>query len=219
MRRPLALVSFGSLVIVIAVFIATWGASNGAPSSYVLAEASPSASPMAVEEPPGVAVTDLGTLPVTASLDEEYTLRLKRVDLWLGSGPIEGHTHPGAFVLAVDSGAICYTLLAPEVTGTVVTAIVSDNVELPTGGGCPVPDIGCPSDPSLCALPRTDCADGDGCVLAPGDTVYMPAGSTLTQTGDADHWYGNVDPDHPAVVYMAEYQEEEDGAGCGSSCP
>ncbi len=219
MRRSFSAVSFGSLAIVIVIFIVTWGASSGASLNNLL----PGAGPVTSEDLPGIAVTDVGTIPLPTvpavgqgTPEPEYTLRLKRVDLWLGAVTTEGHPHDGSFVLTVDSGAVCYTLLEPAVNGTVVTATVPEHVE--PASACPAPDVICGPDVA-CTPAQTDCDGGTGCILEPGETVYLPAGSTVTQMGDgAQHWYGNVDPYHPAVVYLAEYQLEGDDAGCGGSC-
>jgi hypothetical protein len=220
MRRSISAVSVGSFVIVIAVFIAIWNASSGTALSNLFQDAPP---PVTTHDIPGIAVTDTGTLPLTpaptvgpGTPEPEYTLRLKRVDLWLGAVTSEGHAHDGSFVLFVDTGAVCYTLLDPVESGTVVKATVPEHVEPPVP--CPAPELSC--GPEACAPPRTDCDGGAGCTLEPGDTVYLPTGSTITQVGDgAWHWYGNVDPDHPAVVYLAEYQLEVDGApGCSGGC-
>jgi len=207
MRRSVFAYSFGSLVVVIAVFIATWGTSSGSPVNYL-----PQAStPVTVQEPTGVAVTDLGTLPIPTPTpatpgaepsSDEYVLRLKRVDLWLEASPVDEDTHTGLFVLTVDTGAICYTLVSKNSADTVVTAWASQDVVAP----------------NECQTADLDCTVEGGCELAVNDTVYLPAGSTVTQTGTTEHLYRNVDPDMPAVVYLAEYQEEGDDAGCGGGC-
>jgi alpha-ketoglutarate-dependent taurine dioxygenase len=140
-------------------------------------------------------------LPAQPEADEGtpavYLLRLKRVTMDPGTMP-GPHHHNGAFVLSVESGAICYTLVTND-HGT-VTAALSDDVGPPPG---------CESS--------IEC-ENYLCTLKAGDTIYLPTGSTLTQTHGETHTYGNVDQETPAVVYIAEYQSHSDDAGCRGGC-
>lgn len=228
MRRSASALTVVSILIVLGLFVASWGVSSGAPASRL-----PSiGTPIPHEEFDGVLVTNLGEvcIPGGTCPDEEPSaggtpvagphatiLRLKRVELLPGhERPEQSHNHPGAFTLSVSEGAICYTMLGVEEgEESVATARVAESVTPPTD--CPAPDLPC--GPNVCAPAlRTDCADADGCVLDPGDTVYLPAASTITQTDDALHWYVNVDPNEPAVVYLAEQQDFVSAAPCGGSC-
>ncbi len=109
-------------------------------------------------------------------------------------------------MLTVDSGAVCYEV-GPPTEDTTVTAVIP---------------LSAP-DNSACRGERVpDCTDDDtagvrNCTLVDGDVIYLPEGSALTQNGDAEHTYGNVD-DGPAVVYLAGYEEDRPGAGCGGAC-
>jgi len=204
MRRFVPLRSFHTCLIVFAVLVATQGAFSAAPAA-VSQTATPSSSVHEIEEFTGVFVADLGTVLFddTTEHPNGRTLRLKRVRLEPGATPPEeGHSHDGSFVLSVEEGAICYELLSsPPILGT-LTARTPQNTSAPAG----------------CAATATDCDDEDGCTLQPGGTVYLPTGSTITQTDTAGHWYRNVDTTNRAVVYLAEDQEGMNAAPCGGGC-
>lgn len=190
MRRLVSVFSLGTLSIVLAVVFATQVASF---------EATPGATPEAGVVAMGLAQVDLPPPPVVAegTPAPTYLLRLKRVEVAPDTMPSQHH-HNGAFALSVEEGAICYTLVTND-HGT-VTAALSQDV---------APPPGCESS--------IDCVDFV-CTLDAGDTIYLPTGSTLTQTHGETHFYGNVDPAIPAVVYLAEYQSHQDAAPCSGGC-
>jgi hypothetical protein len=114
------------------------------------------------------------------------------------------HVHGGAFVLNVESGAICYQQVK----------VGSSNV---TVHGSPIT-----GDTGTCIPTRQDCNDTDGCTLADGDIVYLPTGSTVIQASTGDHTYGNPDDSTPAVVYVGENLPQMEGTpppNCGGACP
>jgi hypothetical protein len=173
------------------------------PANNLAQEATPGATP----EPPTYTVTVLGSvIPVPGAVDEETIVGLKRVDFEAGATiGEEGHPHDGSFVLSVATGAVCYTYINIDVDPNVdveVKATVASDGPLPAG----------------CESAQTDCAAPDGCVLLPGETVYLTTGSALTQSDTAWHTYGNVDPNNTAVVYLAEFQPPVDAAPCRGGC-
>jgi hypothetical protein len=231
MRRSASLLSLGSLVVVLAIFVASWGASTSAPARNLPAAGTP--IPFQAHE--GILVTNLGEVVFPAETDpdagtpaaqippppDEETavagasppaspapgsfdiiLRLKRVDMDPGAiPPLGGHVHEDSFVLTVAEGSICYTH-KPSVHDSRVTVTMATDALAPEG----------------CATTKTYAECQAGCTLEEGETVYLTAGSTVIQAGTARHWYGNVDPDNPAVVYLAEQQEDDPGAPCAGRC-
>jgi hypothetical protein len=115
--------------------------------------------------------------------------------------PNTEHPHGGGFLLTVVSGAICYTQgLYLEATSMVsVHAAAANEV------------------PADCAAPAPECESPSGCQLMEGETVYLPAGSTVVQSNSAWHVYGNVD-DVPAVIVLSGYAIELPALPCGGSC-
>jgi hypothetical protein len=146
------------------------------------------------------------TPPAPTPTPVDHTLRLKKVTLPEGVTTTGNHGHDGVFVLSVQAGAICYRYLSPVETDAdvTVTARMSSDVAVP----------------EACQIDKTwsECGGPDGCVLEPGDAVYLPTGSSIEQEGDTTHRYGNVDTEE-AIVYFAEYQKKDDDAGCAGSCP
>jgi hypothetical protein len=208
MRRPVSLAILSSILI---VFAALFG-SYSAPSSAQESEPVCLAGPPANEYSPGVWVTDLGAFELPPEPDggtpppgtpEPPELRLKRVCLEQDTNwPSASHGHDGSFVLSVEAGAICYTYLEPIDSVVTVTAKVSEDTAIP----------------AACSGAQTDCGGTAGCVLLEGESVYLPEGSSIHQSGSAQHRYGNVDTEL-ALVYLAEYQPATGGAGCGGTCP
>lgn len=166
----------------------------------------PAASPAAVPTPE-VAPIGIMKLPPVGDSQFGNILYLTQVTFGPNVPAPDTHTHSGQFVLTVDSGAVCYELESVVAEGTMVTAVIplaaSDNSAC---GGTQVPD--CDDD---------DTAGIRNCTLVTGDIIYLPAGSSLTQTGDTIHTYGNID-DEPAVVYLAGHEEDRPGAGCRGGC-
>jgi hypothetical protein len=118
------------------------------------------------------------------------------------------HQHDGTFMVAVESGALCYQQLAIDPSAEVVAEVAT------TGG----------SVPRECSQ-SADLACGDNvCTLKDGDVIYLPAGSTLAQFGTGEavsglHSYKNVDTVNEAVIFLTGTESITTDAGCGSSCP
>lgn len=207
MRRLVYLSWFASIVTAFILFVTLLQPISSAREATPDDEATPTGEEIAdgvyldqlwtgeVWEAPGA-----GTPPPT---DPEYAYATK-VTLLAGAEAMAqpGHAHGGAFVLTVAKGAICYTSTSASPTTTVVTARVAGDGTVPTD----------------CAQNVTDCFDQDGCTLDPGDTVYLPAGSWISQSDTASHWYKNVG-DTWAVLYLTGYGPDSGNAGCMRSCP
>jgi hypothetical protein len=199
MRRPALLTIVASILAGIVLFVATL-------------ESNPSAQ----ESTPG-------SLPATPTAELVWPLpdqqnaagiELYVTKVTLPPGVPFDHPaeHRGSFVLTVTEGAICYhhTGLSDSSESTVI-ANVSTNESAPAG----------------CDGARTDCEAKADCVLAPGEVVYLPAGSWVTQSDTASHQYGNVG-DVTAVVYISGHWDDSDSQstpgvvalrGCGGGCP
>lgn len=115
---------------------------------------------------------------------------------------IDPDSHLGSFILSVAEGAICYTYVgAPDPTETSVIASIAAADPIPTG----------------CVGAETTCELNADCILKPGDVVYLPTGSWITQSNTAMHTYGNVG-DMQAVVYLSGYEPDVGGAPCFGGC-
>jgi hypothetical protein len=132
-----------------------------------------------------------------------FELYVTKVTLPPGAQVDHPYPHHGTFVLTVSEGAICYSHIgAPDQSQTTVVANVSND----------------DSAPAECGGARTDCEVGTDCVLAPGEVVYLPTGSWITQSDTSNHLYGNVG-DEQAVVYVSGWGLPDKSTSCGGSCP
>jgi hypothetical protein len=195
MRRPASLSPFTSILTGLVLLAVALGANTAAQ------EATPGTTPSATYLaehlwPPTQEVNGEGTpLPMPY-----VTL----VTMPPGSEVDDGTAHGGTFVLTVSEGAICYHYPgAPDPTETTVIAHIVVSETAPAG----------------CQEARTDCEINADCILAPGDVVYLTAGSWITQSNLANHRYWTVGS-VTAVVYVSGYWVDPPGtAPCGGGCP
>lgn len=178
----------------------------GGPGS-VLAdqEATPQATPPSPPVPPGFNSEALAAVAVEAEPGEVVGYFIS-VALTLDPGTVEpqAHLHPGTLFLTVVSGSACFLhsgLVDPDAT---VTARVPASAE-PESGACG-------------NATRDDCSGPDGCVLASGEVVELPAGSSIVQTGAARHSMWNADSMNEAVMHLSGFSPPPDGAPCVGGC-
>ena len=117
----------------------------------------------------------------------------------------------GNFLLTVESGAICYRQgeLGIDASGESNPAPIAKAVN---EEGNPAPTTCTPS-----GTDATDCEDG--CALDPGDVVYLPVGSTVTQSASSDHAYGTPGSTKSAIVVLIQFGEyPRDQGPCGGTC-
>jgi hypothetical protein len=226
MRRLFSIIAIVSLFFVIVTLGTLTGSTHRADVGTPVATSVAAGPPSYYQDPDfDITVEILGTVqyhefPFTVGATEVvtaspasgtppaiWTVTLKRVTMGPGVDPGSPHPHDGAFVLTVASGAICYENTVPN-EGEISEPAAVVAYQAPVDGEIP----------SECSESRTQCAAPAGCVLVPNERVYLPAGSSLVQTGSAHHWYANygtVD----AVVYLAEDQGPPTGLpGCGTGC-
>ena len=177
------------------------------------------ATPVDVQEPPlegtpltGVfaeSVSEIPYLPIEATpASGHFRLSLIRVELAPGTTFVPDE-HQGAFTLFVDSGSVCYTATTVR-AGTSVIASPSSDETPPAGCNANVLNPYCPRNDHQAAV----------CSLNTGDTIYLPQGSGLTQSGTNKHTYWNPHPSRTTIVYLAELQESDTVRPfCGGGCP
>ncbi|MBA2470546.1 MAG: hypothetical protein H0V37_14165 [Chloroflexia bacterium] len=212
MRRLVSMFTPGKSWIVLSIlFVATAGWFGV--SSSITAQTTP-ASPEALAAGPEIIPIDVVEYPAADASSEPHILYLMRVEFGPNVPAPPAHIHAGEFVLTVASGAVCYELVNVDATTTVTADLLPGAA---TNDACNAnQDFSCVEDAATGI--RT-------CTLESGESVYVPEGSSITQQGasagtanvGANHTYGNVD-DVPAVVFLAGYQVDIDGAGCGGHC-
>lgn len=189
------------VLVVVVAMMAAWLGGLGPASAQPSPE--PAATPAVGPE---VVAIDVVDLPQVGASEDDYILYLTQVTFEPNVPAPAAHTHTGQFVLTVDSGAVCYEL-GPKDSSTTVTAVIPSNA--PTNPACGGTQVAGCGDVEITGT-RT-------CTLESGDTIYLPEGSSLTQTGDTNHTYGNIE-DVPAVVYLAGHETDRPGAGCRGGC-
>jgi len=149
----------------------------------------------------------LGSLTLPNPDGSKSVLVSSKLTMGLGvSTPGEPHVHAGAFLLAVESGGVCYSV--QQIIGdTVVTAMIPAPVAAPAG--CTeATDLAC----------ETDNLGTRTCTLIANQTIYLPEFSTISHTGNARHAYKNVDASIPAVLYLSTLMPDTEDAGCAGGC-
>ncbi len=163
---------------------------------------------------PKVFPIDVVEYPAVDQNSKPHILYLMRVEFGPNDPAPVPHVHAGEFVLTVASGAICYELTNVDATTTVTANLLP---------GAATNDA-CNMNQNFTCVENQDTGIRT-CTLTSGDRVYVPQGSSITQQGAspgaanvaANHTYGNVD-NTSAVVFLAGYQEDTDGAGCKGGC-
>lgn len=146
-------------------------------------------------------------VPPVGGSEYDNLLYLSKVTFAPDLSAPELHTHTGQFVLTVNAGAVCYEVGTMAAGATVTAVIPTPSAEHPK----------CTGSQTLECIPD-DATGTSTCTLKTGDIIYLPASSSLTQNGDADHTYGNVD-DQEAVVYLTGHQENRPRVtGCKGGC-
>lgn len=203
-------------LVVLTIALATWlgalavrlGALAAQIGSLGLTGAQPSPDPAdSSTTDPDVESISEEVLPPVGNSEFHNLLYLSKVTFAPYFPAPDSHRHRGQFVLTVNSGAVCYEL-GPMDASTTVTAVIPSSAPVNAEcSGMQSPD---------CVIDET--TGTRTCTLRTGDIVYLPAGSSLTQNGDADHRYGNIDGE-PAVVYLAGHQEDRpEVLGCAGGC-
>jgi hypothetical protein len=179
----------------------------GSISPATLAQATPPAGGTASDdgdtEP---TITPIMFIPEIAS--DGILMYMMRIDFGPGGAPLSRDLHLGQFDMTVTSGSICYTVGFLE-AGTTVTAFQFD----PTST-----HADCAATPNLPCEPSPYDGVPASCQLVQNDVIFLPAGSSIRQMGDGEHFYENVDIANPATVYLTGYQLDDEGAGCRGGC-
>lgn len=205
MRQPNGKQALGRIWIIFVMLIATLGI--GATSPAMLAQATPEAGDAPIDDgDPEPRITPLVLLPEIAS--DGVLMYMMQIDFDPGDAPLSKDMHLGQFDLTIASGSICYEVGLLE-EGTTVTAFQFD----PAASH---PD--CESTPELPCEPQPFDGVPPACQLSEGDVILLPAGSSIRQMGDGEHFYENVDTELPASVYLTGYQLDSRGAGCRGGC-
>jgi quercetin dioxygenase-like cupin family protein len=195
MRRLASVISIGVIVLLFAAILATG-------SSPSVAQTAPSDTPAT----PAAESLGLVVLPEenpTPGATPEV-LQLTHVTLEPGASTGQ-HAHGGSSVLSVIAGAICYTSYS---SAGEVKAITTDPTQLNPES--------CPASVVTTVAPL-ECTD-NSCVIPAGQSIYLPTGSTVTQTEAGGHKYTNVSNETAEVYIVWVRIIDPDSAPCGGGC-
>jgi hypothetical protein len=205
MRQPTKMHTLGRAWFIVVMLISTLGVGTITPAT--LAQATPPTGGEPVDdgdtEP---TITPILFVPETAS--NGNLLYMMRIDFDPGDAPLSKDMHLGQFDLTVTSGSICYEVRNLE-EGTTVTAFQFDPA---------ASHADCAASPNLPCEPSPHDGVSASCQLVQDDVIFLPAGSSIRQMGDGEHFYKNVDTANPATVYLTGYQLDTPGTGCRGGC-
>lgn len=209
MKHSLSSTVSGRLLIVclaLAAALGGWPIASG--TSHAMQEATPGevAAPLAT-----IDVLELIDVPAGPGGGLPYVYYLSLINFEPLAHPDSMDEHMGQFTLTILTGAVCYEV-GTLAAGTTVTAVRSGATTAP--GACgESPDLACVDRD----VPDATIKLPPLCTLAAGDIIYLPAGSSLTQIGNGEHFYANVD-NVPASAHLSGYEFDDPGAGCRGSC-